>query len=128
MTGTRSPDNPKEWLSRAKSSLALARAVTPEIFYEDGCFQAQQAAEKAIKAVFVRQGMRHPYTHDINALLSVIADARITIPEPVWAAVALTTYASAARYPGSGSPVTKEEYREALTLADAVIQWTESLM
>jgi HEPN domain-containing protein len=49
----RSPDNPAEWIARAKSSLALATATTPGVLYEDLCFQAQQAAEKALKAVFV---------------------------------------------------------------------------
>jgi HEPN domain-containing protein len=41
-------DDYKNWLSRARSSLALARAkIDEEICYEDLCFQAQQAVEKA---------------------------------------------------------------------------------
>ena len=39
----RSPDNPGEWFSRAKSSLALAMSKTSGVLYEDLCFQAQQA-------------------------------------------------------------------------------------
>jgi HEPN domain-containing protein len=44
------PDDPHEWLNRARSSLAKARegAAFPEIYLEDLCFDAQQAAEKAI--------------------------------------------------------------------------------
>ena len=38
--------------------------------YEDLSFHAQQAAEKAIKAAYVKLGMRFPYTHDIAELLS----------------------------------------------------------
>jgi len=49
----RSPDNPAEWLHRARSSLALARQKTTDVLYEDLCYQAQQAAEKALKAVLV---------------------------------------------------------------------------
>jgi len=45
----RSPDDPAEWIARAKSSLALATATAPGVLYEDLCFQAQQAAEKALK-------------------------------------------------------------------------------
>ncbi|MFA6333192.1 MAG: HEPN domain-containing protein [Methanoregula sp.] len=47
------PDNPVEWLNRAKSSLSLARQQSHEIYREDLCYQAQQAAEKAVKAVYI---------------------------------------------------------------------------
>jgi HEPN domain-containing protein len=48
-----SPADPGEWLNRAKSRLALARQRSSEIYPENLCFQAQQAAEKAVKAVFI---------------------------------------------------------------------------
>lgn len=53
----RDPTDPAEWLRRAHSNLARARADrnSPEILYEDLCFDAQQAAEKAIKAVLVHR-------------------------------------------------------------------------
>jgi HEPN domain-containing protein len=45
------PDDPREWLNRARSNLALAKAsISPDTNLEDLCFEAQQAAEKAIKA------------------------------------------------------------------------------
>jgi HEPN domain-containing protein len=52
------PDDPREWLNRARSSLTIARegAAFPEIYLEDLCFDAQQAAEKAIKAVLLHLG------------------------------------------------------------------------
>jgi HEPN domain-containing protein len=46
-----SPDDPREWLNRARNNLALAKAKRKGIYPEDLCFGAQQAAEKAIKAV-----------------------------------------------------------------------------
>jgi len=47
------PGSPQEWLSRAKGDLAMARVPLPEgVFYEDLCFHAQQAAEKAFKGVY----------------------------------------------------------------------------
>lgn len=43
---------PRDWLGRAKSNLARARQPKPdEVFWEDLCFDAQQAVEKALKAV-----------------------------------------------------------------------------
>ena len=76
----RSPDDPEEWLHRARSSFALARQKTTDVLYEDLCFQAQQAAEKAIKAFLVFNKIPYPYTHDINALLSVLEQNSIAFP------------------------------------------------
>lgn len=41
------PDDPQEWLNRARSNLALAKNRIPDVYIEDLCFEAQQAAEKA---------------------------------------------------------------------------------
>ena len=121
----RSPDNPAEWIKRAGSSLTLSTAKTPGVLYEDLCFQARQAAEKALKAVFVARKIPYPYTHDINALLSLLEQHDIAIPEPWWSAVTLTSYASDTRYPGIETPVTKEEYHEAVGLAQEILRWAE---
>lgn len=121
----RSPDNPAEWIARAKSSLALATATTPGVLYEDLCFQAQQAAEKALKAVFVSRKIPYQYTHDINALLSGLEQHGVEIPLPLWDAVTLTSFASDTRYPGTATPVTKEEYLAAVRLAQEILSWAE---
>ncbi len=64
------PDDPREWLNRARSNLAKANTSpeTPEIYLEDLCFDAQQAAEKAIKAVLIHLDVRFPYVHDLAQL------------------------------------------------------------
>lgn len=71
----RDPTDPRAWLRRARSNLARARITppTPEILYEDLCFDAQQAAEKAVKAVLVHGSIEFPKTHDLNRLLSLAA-------------------------------------------------------
>jgi len=53
----KNPVRAKEWLTRAKSNLARARAgkVSEEILYEDLCFDEQQAVEKALKALCIMQ-------------------------------------------------------------------------
>jgi len=112
-------------VARAKSSLVLASVKTPGVLFEDLCFQAQQAAEKALKAVFVTRKIPYPYSHDINALLSGLEQHGIAIPETLWSAVTLTSYASDTRYPGITTPVTKEEYIEAVRLAQHVLSWAE---
>lgn len=46
----------KDWLDEAKGDLEHARNDLDGGFYNWACFSAQQAAEKAIKAVFQRMG------------------------------------------------------------------------
>jgi len=47
------PEDPREWLNRARSNLALAKAKRKGVYLEALCFDAQQAAEKAIKALLI---------------------------------------------------------------------------
>jgi len=114
-------------LSRAKGDLALAKVPLPEGgYYEDLCFHAQQAAEKAIKAVCVHHGLSFRYTHDLGELISGLEKGGIPVPQDVKDAGVLTSYAWEARYPGLYEPVTEEEYREAVELAETVLAWAET--
>ena len=70
------PNDPREWVRRAQSNLARAASPLPDAYLEDFCFDAQQAAEKAIKAVFMAHGLTFPYIHDLGRLLTVLAQAR----------------------------------------------------
>jgi HEPN domain-containing protein len=119
------PDDPREWISRAKSNLALARNVIPEADLEDLCFDAQQAAEKSIKAVFVKRGENFPYSHDLDKLLRLLEKSGVKIPKFVNEAHELTQYAHLTRYPGLADPVTPREYRRAVRIAAAVLRWAE---
>lgn len=49
-------DNAVEWLNRAQSDLTLAGNRIENVYLEDLCFHAQQAAEKGLKAIFVSRG------------------------------------------------------------------------
>lgn len=119
------PDDPREWLNRARSNLAQAKLKQPYVYLEDLCFNAQQAAEKAIKALLLNRGIRFPYIHDIAELLHLLAQAGEDIPPRVQDAEVLSDYAVEARYPGLAEPVTPEEYEEAIALAEAVVFWVE---
>lgn len=119
------PDDPREWMNRARSNLALAKNRIPEAYLEDLCFEAQQAAEKAIKAVLITRGIEFPYVQDLNRLLALLEEAGEKIPETIRKAESLTTYAITTRYPSAGNPISLQEYREALEIAEAVFQWAE---
>lgn len=123
-----SPSSPSAWLRRARSDLALAKAPLPaDVLYEDLCFHAQQAAEKAIKAVYRAKSYRFRYTHDLSKLLQGLARLGVLIPEEIREAVALTDFAWEARYPGPAEAVSEHEYRRAVTLAEKVVEWATRL-
>lgn len=115
-------------MNRAKSNLARARLRVPQAYLEDLCFDAQQAAEKALKAVMMSRGIDFPYTHDIARLLAVLQVDGMTLPESMLSAARLTTYAVQARYPGLDEPVEEPEYLEAVEVAEAVVRWAEALL
>ena len=73
-------EDPREWLNRARSNLLLASAQREGIYLEDLCFNAQQAAEKAIKALLIQRDAGFPYVHDIAALLTVLERAGQEVP------------------------------------------------
>lgn len=92
----RDPTDPREWLRRAQSNLARARAGrnSPQVLYEDLCFDAQQAAEKALKALLVHQKVAFPRTHAIMDLLSLLQQNTVTIPEEIRRAGLLVKFES----------------------------------
>lgn len=121
-------DDPREWLSRARSNLARAAVVGRGIYLEDACFDAQQAAEKAIKAVFIHRRLKFPYIHDLRRLVNILEDSGEPIPDPVREAVRLTPHAVAHRYPTPGNPVSPEDHIEAVKIATDLVAWATDLI
>lgn len=76
------PGTPQEWLARAKSNLAMARREkTEEVFWEDLCFETQQAAEKALKAVLQSRAIRFRYVHSLEELIIPLSDTGLWFPK-----------------------------------------------
>ena len=141
-----SPDDPREWLNRARSNLARARsgATIPEVYLEDLCFDAQQAAEKALKAVLIHLDVSFPYVHDLarpydkastgsaqrlrTPLLTLVKQAGREVPASVRQAARLTRYAVVIRYPGLPEPVVRGEYEEAVSIAAEAVRWAEEII
>ena len=122
------PDDPREWLNRAYSNLAIAKSEVAGAYLEDLCFDAQQAAEKAVKALLIRTHVEFPYIHDMAQLLTLLEKAGQEIPKGVREAEELTRFAILARYPGLAPPVKLEEYQQAIELAEKVVRWAEGLI
>ncbi len=122
------PDDPREWLNRARSNLTRGKSQISGVYLEDLCYDAQQAAEKAIKALLINLGVRFSYTHDLTQLLTLVEQTGQSVPDDVKQAGVLSDYAVAARYPGLTEPVTDEEYHEAISIAERVVDWVEDII
>jgi HEPN domain-containing protein len=123
------PGTAQDWLTRARAKLALALIPLPAGGrLEDLCYMAQQAAELAIKAVYMQHGWLFPYIHTLGKLLDGLIAQGLTIPTDVQDADQLTRYAVETRYPGLVAPVAQNEYDEAVRIAQAVLAWAESLV
>ena len=57
-----------DWLRQADADLRHARNSLEDSDYEWGCFASHQAAEKALKAVFLKQGM-DAWGHTLTVLI-----------------------------------------------------------
>jgi HEPN domain-containing protein len=126
----RPPDDPIEWLNRAKSNLARATADIniSNIYLEDLCFDAQQAAEKAIKALLLFRGVVFPFVHDLAELVTVLQRSGEEVPPSIAEAARLTRFAVETRYPSLAEAVTREDYNRAVAIAAEVIRWVEKHM
>ena len=122
------PGSPRDWLRIARSDLALATAQPPAgVLLECLCFHAQQAAEKALKALLISRNAAFPKTHSLRMLLD-LAGQFSPVPAEVERAAILTDYAVTGRYPGDFEPVEEGEYREAVRLAEQVVAWVERMI
>jgi HEPN domain-containing protein len=120
------PDDPREWLNRARSNLARAKAKRKGVYLEDLCFDAQQAAEKAIKALLIQLDVNFPYVHDLAELLTLVEKAGQAVPEPIKRVAELSRFAVFTRYPGIGPSIKEKEYRETVEIAVRVVKWAEN--
>jgi HEPN domain-containing protein len=115
----------KLWLDRAKSSYELSKNTIYGVFYEDLCFQIQQAVEKAFKGLLIYYDIEPGFTHNIGILLNKLEE-HIEIPENIKVATVLTKYAVQTRYPGEYDDITKDEYERSLKIAKDCLNWVEN--
>jgi HEPN domain-containing protein len=121
----RLPTSPDEWLTHALSDLKLGKLGQKNkgILRQQICFHAQQAAEKAFKAVLLYRKVDFPLTHDIEELMDIFDKAGILLPSDFQNAGTLTPYAVETRYPGYWDQITAKEVKEAISLAEKIVNW-----
>ena len=115
----------KEWLKRARSSLELAKLADNElVYYEDLCFQAQQAVEKGLKGLLIYYGIEPEKTHNLFTLLKKLED-HAKINDEIKEVLKLNNYSVQTRYPGDYVEVNKEEYVLSIAIAEKCLNWIE---
>jgi HEPN domain-containing protein len=120
--------SPADWLRYARSDLGLARIVRPdEVLFEGLCFHAQQAAEKALKAVLIAKGVPPPKTHNIRTLIDLLPQD-VIVPQEIEDTTSLSDYVVTSRYPGDFEPVNEEEHKETVRLAETIVLWAEKII
>jgi HEPN domain-containing protein len=120
----------QKWLDRSRSNLERARVDSfsrnIHILYEDMCFDCQQSVEKALKGLMVFKNIEFEWTHDIGTLIKTLEDNSVEVPDKIKKSASLSVYAVRTRYPGEEEPVTKQDFQEALNLADNVFEWVKN--
>lgn len=89
---------------------------------------AQQAAELAIKAVYLQHGWRFAFVHDLAQLLEELEGAGLAVPDDVRESEKLTIYATQMRYPGMSGFVTEADYSRMLAIAEGIVLWAEGIV
>jgi HEPN domain-containing protein len=113
----------ESWLARAQSSYELAKAIISDlIFYEDLCYQSQQAVEKSLKGLLIYYGVEPDFTHNIGILLDALTNYT-EIPDTLKETIKVTKYAVQTRYPGEYDDITKDEYEESIKIAKMCLDW-----
>lgn len=87
-------------------------------------FHAQQAAEKAIKAVLASCGDEFPWTHDLRHLIERLDNLKRALPQSLRNVQVLAPWAVEFRY---GETIDDRLDRpQALRLAQQIIEWAEA--
>jgi HEPN domain-containing protein len=93
---------------------------------ENSIYHAQQAIEKALKAVLCAKGIPVPLVHDAGILVAKLPGD--LSPPGGYSLSDLTPFATIKRYEEGAYAVTPEEHNQAIRLAEDVLHWARNNM
>ncbi len=119
-----------DWFRQAEADLEHAESSARDGDYEWSCFAAQQAAEKAVKALYYSLH-GDPWGHSLLAMLRGLPPEIIESPQAglIDAAKALDKHYIQTRYPNgfdAGAPTdyyTERDSREAIEHAKSILEF-----
>ena len=122
------PERHQDWLRQARLDLEHARFSAREGHPEWAAFAAQQAAEKACKALHLSLASE-VWGHDLTALVTALPAERRPAPDLLDRAKSLDKHYLPARYPNGfaeGTPrdhYTAREAEQAIADAEALVEF-----
>lgn len=103
----------RRWLKQAEKDLRSARNSLGTGDYEWACFQSQQSAEKAVKALLYLRGYRKILTHSIFELVKEVGSSEREFGQLTRQAKVLDSVYISSRYPnGIAGDLVPGEYYE----------------
>lgn len=123
----------RDWFDQGLRDLEHARRSVELGDYEWACFAAQQACEKAVKALYQQRG-EEAWGHAVSVLLEGLGPQLAVAPELLDAGRELDQHYIPARYPNAhpeGPPYqfyTQGQAKRAVEHAEAIIAWCERLL
>lgn len=127
------PERSGDWIRQAKRDVESAKAQFEDGFFEWACFIAQQATEKAVKAVYQKFGAE-AWGHSVTDLLRGLGEKVAISGDLMDKARYLDKFYIPARYPNgwaSGIPseyINKEDAQNAISNSEKILQFCESLL
>lgn len=119
---------PERWFKQAESDLRAAGDSLGSVHYDWACFQAQQAAEKALKALLYAKGRTAVLSHSVADLMDIAIEYTDELARLKNEAKYLDTVYLATRYPnalaGERAPAEyyeKEEAQRCLSYAESIL-------
>lgn len=113
----------RRWLRQALADLRTAEVAVqrPDLDPDPACYLAQQAAEKALKAVLVYLQIDYPFTHDLDVIRGRIPDGWPVKAEFVDLGI-LSDWSYKARYPGDWLLPTARDAQQAVDRARSIYE------
>lgn len=124
---TDSQQEAARWLSQAENDIAFAEIGLREGFYAQACFLAQQAAEKALKAVHYAEGARFVLGHSVMRLIQELKEQYPDFLQDMDVARELDQYYIPTRYP-NGLPEGAPHEFYSSTQATAALAGAKSII
>lgn len=127
------PNRSGDWMKQAEADLRHARNSISLQDYEWVCFSAQQAAEKAVKAVY-QQLHAEAWGHSVSILMANLPPDTNVSPALIEKAKVIDKHYIPARYPNgfdTGAPTdyyTAAEGKTAVGIAGEIIEFCKSLL
>ena len=115
------------WLRSANEDVTYAQVARGANYHAPACFHAQQAAEKAVKAIHYGRGARVVIGHNVRALIEALVPAVAALTTLLDDARDLDVFYIPTRYPNgleSGTPgeaFGPQQSARALAAADAIL-------